>query len=47
MKLAILKERERKRAKEPEAIKDWRKRRDTEEAKTIMKKRGGIERVNA
>jgi transposase len=47
VKPATLKERERKRAKEPEAIKDWRKRMDTEEAKTIMKKRGGIERVNA
>lgn len=47
VKPATLKERERKRAKEPEAIKDWRKRMDTEEAKSIMKKRSGIERVNA
>jgi transposase len=47
VKPATLKERERKRAKEPEAIKDWRKRMDTDEAKTIMKKRGGIERINA
>ena len=47
VKPATLKERERKRAKEPEAIKDWRKRMHSEAAKTIMKQRGGIERINA
>jgi transposase len=47
VKPATLKERERKRAKEPQAIKDWRNRMDTDEAKTIMKQRGSIERVNA
>jgi Transposase DDE domain len=47
VKPATLKERERKRTKDPEAIKDWRKSIAAEEAKTIMKKRVGIERVNA
>jgi transposase/endonuclease V-like protein UPF0215 family len=47
VKPATLKERERKREKQPQAIKDWRKRMDTEEAATTMKTRSGIERVNA
>jgi hypothetical protein len=47
VKSATLKERERKRAKECGAIKDWRKLMVTDEAKMIMRQRGGIERVNA
>ena len=47
VKPATLKERERKRAKEPEAIKHWRERMTTEAAKEVMKKRSGIEKVNA
>jgi transposase len=39
--------RQRKRAKEPEAVKSWRARMATEEAAAIMQRRGGIERINA
>ena len=47
VKPATLKERERKRGKEPEVIKAWRERMGTEAAKVVMKKRSGIEKVNA
>lgn len=39
--------RENKRAKEPEVIKDWRKRMASSEADTVMERRKRIERVNA
>lgn len=39
--------REKKRAKEPEVIKDWRRRMATSEADTVMERRKRIERVNA
>ena len=39
--------RQKQREKEPQTIKDWRQRMTTNEAETIMKKRGRIERVNA
>jgi transposase len=39
--------REARRAKEPEAVKEWRKRMATSEAEAVMERRGGIERVNA
>ena len=39
--------REKKRAKEPGVIKDWRKRMASEEGEAVMQRRGRIERVNA
>lgn len=39
--------REKKRAKEPEVIKDWRKRMASTEAAAVMERRKRIERVNA
>ena len=39
--------REKKRAKEPDVIKDWRKRMANEEGEAVMQRRGRIERVNA
>ena len=39
--------RHKQREKEPQTIKDWRQRMTTNDADTIMKKRGRIERVNA
>ena len=36
-----------KRAKEPEAVKEWRKRMAASEAATVIGRRGRIERVNA
>jgi hypothetical protein len=39
--------REKKRAKEPDVIKDWRKRMASEEGEAVMQRRGRIERVNA
>ena len=47
VKPASLAERARKRAREPASIKDWRLRMQTEAAKLLLKKRAGIERVNA
>mgnify|MGYP000897104812 CR=1 FL=1 len=40
------KRRERKRAREPAPVKQWRERMTTAEAEAMMRKRGGIERVN-
>ena len=39
--------REKKRAKEPDVIKDWRKRMASAEGQAVMQRRGRIERVNA
>jgi transposase len=39
--------REKKRAKEPDVIKDWRRRMASEEGEAVMQRRGRIERVNA
>jgi len=39
--------REKKRAKEPDVIKDWRKRMASQEGEVVMRRRGRIERVNA
>jgi transposase len=39
--------RERKRAREPEVVKEWRKRMASEEGEAVMQRRGRIERVNA
>ena len=39
--------RKKKRANEPEAVKEWRGRMATSEAEAVMKRRGRIERVNA
>ena len=39
--------RQKEREREPQTIKDWRQRMITNEAETLMKKRGRIERVNA
>ena len=39
--------REKKRAKEPEVIKDWRKRMASPEGDAVMERRKRIERVNA
>src|ERR1700687_3435373 len=39
--------REKKRAKEPDVIKDWRKRMASAEGEAVMQRRGRIERVNA
>src|SRR3981081_2878831 len=46
-KPATLLRRQQEREREPQPIKDWRQRMTTNEAETIMKKRGRIERVNA
>lgn len=42
-----LRAREKKRAGEPDVIKDWRKRMTSKEAEAVMEKRGRIERINA
>ncbi|MGZ9059818.1 MAG: transposase [Burkholderiaceae bacterium] len=47
VKPATLLARQKQREKESQIIKDWRQRMITNEAETIMKKRGRIERVNA
>ena len=47
VKPETLKAREKLRAKEPDDVKEWRKRMATEDAKMVMKRRGSIERVNA
>jgi hypothetical protein len=47
VKPATLLRRQKEREREPQTIKDWRQRMTTNEAETIMKKRGRIERVNA
>lgn len=47
IKPASLKRREKKRAEEPQVLKDWRKRMASEEGKAVMNKRKRIERVNA
>jgi transposase len=39
--------REKKRDREPEVVKDWRKRMASEEGEAVMERRGRIERVNA
>ena len=44
---ATLLVRQKQREREPQSIKDWRQRMATNEAASIMKKRGRIERVNA
>lgn len=46
-KPASVAERERKRAREPEVVKEWRKRMASEEGEAVMQRRGRIERVNA
>ena len=47
VKPATLLVRQKEREREPQTIKDWRQRMITNEAETLMKKRGRIERVNA
>jgi hypothetical protein len=39
--------REKKRAREPEVVKDWRKRMASSEGEAVMERRARIERVNA
>ncbi len=47
VKPATLLKRQRDRDREPQIIKEWRQRIAPNQAETIMKKRGRIERVNA
>jgi transposase len=47
VKPATIEAREKKRAKEAEAVKDWRRRMQTNDAEALMQRRKRIERVNA